>query len=71
MNLMERGMRGPAVLKYLDADYKVVSAGSYVICAVSGVHISLEDLRYWSVDLQEAYATSQVAFQRYTETRKR
>jgi len=28
-----------------------------VRCAVTGVAIPLEELRYWSVDLQEAYAT--------------
>ena len=29
--------------------------GDYVICAVSGKKISLENLNYWNVDLQEAY----------------
>ena len=56
MNMMERGARGPAVLQYLDGEYRVLTAGTYVVCAVTGAHIALEDLRYWNVDLQEPYS---------------
>ena len=72
MNKMERDLRpeGPAELEFLDGEYSVVKAGSYVVCAVSGVHIPLEALRYWSVDLQEAYATPTIALQRFRETGK-
>ena len=45
-----------ATLQYLDGDYKVLSPGSYVRCAVTGEPILVEDLRYWNVDLQEAYS---------------
>jgi hypothetical protein len=41
-----------------------------VICAVTGVHIPVEALRYWSVDLQEAYATPEAALKRMRETGK-
>ena len=64
MNFMERGMRGLAEIKYLDGDYKIVTQGAYVICAVTGAQIPLEDLRYWNVDLQEAYASPQAVMQR-------
>ncbi|MDE2183100.1 MAG: DUF2093 domain-containing protein [Alphaproteobacteria bacterium] len=72
MNKMERDLRpdGLAELEYLDGEYRVVKSGSYVICSVSGVHIPLESLRYWSVDLQEAYATPAEALQRFRETGK-
>ena len=72
MNKMERDLRpdGLADLEYLDGEYRVVKAGSYVICAVTGVHIPLESLRYWSVDLQEAYATPAAALHRFQETGK-
>lgn len=30
--------------------------GAFVRCAVTGEPIPLEDLRYWNVDLQEAYS---------------
>ncbi len=32
------------------------SPGSYVICAMTGKHIPLDELRYWSVARQEPYA---------------
>jgi len=70
MNMMERGVRGPAMLQYLDGDYRVVTQGGYVICAVSGAQIPLEELRYWNVDLQEAYASAEIAVKRYQQTRK-
>jgi hypothetical protein len=70
MNMMERGARGPAMLQYLDGDYRVVTQGAYVICAVSGAQIPLEDLRYWNVDLQEAYASAEIAVKRFQQTHK-
>ena len=38
--------------------------GAYVRCAATGEPIPLEDLRYWNVDLQEAYASPQAKLQR-------
>jgi hypothetical protein len=72
MNKMERDLRpeGPAELEYLDGEYRVAKAGSFVVCAVTGVQIPLEALRYWSVDLQEAYGTAAAALKRFQETGK-
>jgi len=70
MNMMERGIKGPAVLQYLDGEYRVISPGAYVICAVTGAQIPLDELRYWNVDLQEAYVNADAANQRYRETQK-
>jgi hypothetical protein len=68
MNQYERDIGGrPATLQYLDGEYRVISPGSFVVCAVTGVKIPLEALRYWSVDLQEAYATPAVALKRFQE----
>ena len=71
MNMMERGARGPAVLQYLDGEFRVLTAGTYVVCAVTGVHIALEDLRYWNVDLQEAYANAEAANKRFRDLKAR
>ena len=57
-------MSGEAEVKYLDGDFRVVRPGAFVRCAVTGVAIPLEELRYWSVDLQEAYASPQAVLQR-------
>ncbi|MBS0472458.1 MAG: DUF2093 domain-containing protein [Proteobacteria bacterium] len=72
MNKMDRDFRpeGQAVLEYLDGEFRVVKAGSFVLCAVTGVPIPIESLRYWNVDLQEAYATPAEALQRHKEAGK-
>ena len=44
-----------AKIKYLPNNFEVIQDGDYVLCAVSGKKISLKDLTYWNVDLQEAY----------------
>jgi hypothetical protein len=37
---------------------------------VTGQTIPLTELRYWSVELQEAYATAEISFNRYKSSRK-
>jgi hypothetical protein len=66
MNRMDRE-KGEAKLHYLDGDFDVIEPGAYVACAVTGAHIPLDALRYWSVDLQEAYASPAIATQRMQE----
>ena len=44
-----------AILKYLNNSFEIIENGTHVICAVSGKKISLENLNYWNVDLQEPY----------------
>lgn len=44
-----------AKLEYHHGQFRVLVPGTYVICAVTGARIPIEDLRYWSVDRQEAY----------------
>ena len=57
-----------ASLHYGDGEFAVLKPGRYVVCAVSGVKIPLEQLRYWSAPLQEAYAGPAEALQRWQET---
>jgi hypothetical protein len=57
-------MNGEAEVKYLDGDFRVVKPGAFVRCAVTGQAIPLEELKYWSVDLQEAYTSPQAVLQR-------
>ena len=44
-----------ARLKYLNNSFEIIENGTYVICAVSGKKIPLENLNYWNVELQEPY----------------
>jgi hypothetical protein len=61
------GMRGEAQVRYLDGEFQVVAPGDFVRCAVTGQRIELPDLRYWSVELQEAYASAEISLNRYHE----
>ena len=71
MNRFERlfGLKGEAKLRYLDGEFQVLTPGDFVRCAISGEPIALPDLRYWSVELQEPYASSEIAFERFRSTR--
>jgi hypothetical protein len=71
MNRFERniGFKGEARLKYLDGEVQVMTPGDFVRCAVTGKEIPLDELRYWSVELQEAYADAPASLKRYRETR--
>lgn len=59
MNRFERHPRAVAEarLEYRDGEYRVLRPGAFVRCAVTGEPIPLEELRYWSVELQEPYGS--------------
>ncbi len=69
MNRIEKffGLRNEAKVRYLDGEFEVLSPGDFVRCAVTGQPIALPDLRYWSVDAQEAYSSAEISAQRYLE----
>ena len=71
MNKMERRPTdgGEAKVDFLDGDFRVLRPGAFVRCAVTGLPIPLEELRYWSVDRQEAYATPEASMKREVEAR--
>ena len=73
MNRIDKlfGLKGEARVRYSDGEFQVLSPGEFVRCAVSGQVIVLPELRYWSVELQEAYATSEISFKRYLESEAR
>jgi hypothetical protein len=73
LNRFERTppMAGEAEVRYLDGDFRVIRPGAFVRCAVTGVAIPLEELKYWSVELQEAYSTPEVVLQRHFRERVR
>lgn len=65
--LNRTGEGGEAAILYGDADYQVLRHGAYVTCAVTGVRIPLEELKYWSVDAQEAYVDAVAGQKRWQE----
>ena len=66
MNRMDRRptSAGEADIDFLDGEFRVTRPGAFVRCAVTQIPIPLEELRYWNVDLQEAYANPQAKLAR-------
>lgn len=60
--LMSGGGRAARV-HYLAGTFRLLSDGDHVICAVTGAAIPLHELRYWSVERQEAYADASASFE--------
>ena len=58
---------GEAKVEFLDGDFRILRPGAYVRCAVTGEAIPLDELRYWSVDRQEAYASPAASMKRACE----
>ena len=55
-----------ATLLYGPNGFRVIRPGAFVLCAVTGEPIPLEELRYWSAERQEAYASAEIANRRLT-----
>lgn len=73
MNRIEKffGLKNEARVRYLDGEIKVLKNGDFVRCAVTGEPIGLDDLKYWNVAVQEAYASAEVSLKRYLELKKK
>ena len=56
-----------AKLIYKHNSFEIIEEGEYVLCAVSGKEIMLQNLNYWNVDLQEAYFSAKEADQRFKD----
>jgi hypothetical protein len=50
-----------ARIHYLPGTLRVLTPGDHVTCAVTGQPIPLTELRYWSVERQEAYISAEVS----------
>jgi hypothetical protein len=57
--------QGEARLRYLDGEVQIVMNGAFVRCAVTGMPIPLDELKYWSVERQEAYSDASVSLTRH------
>ena len=60
-----------AKLKYLPNNFKIIEHGDYVVCAISGKQINLENLNYWNVEYQEAYYSYKEACKKKEELNKK
>lgn len=73
MNRIEKafGLTSEARVRFGDGDFTVLSAGDFVRCAVTGQPIALPQLKYWSVELQEPYASAEISFKRTLDVQGR
>ena len=54
--MLMSGRGREAKVRYLPGTFRLLSDGDHVRCAETGAMIPLDELRYWSVERQEAYA---------------
>jgi hypothetical protein len=63
MNRFEGPGNREARIRYLDGDYQIMLPGSYVVCAMTGKQIPVDELKYWSVARQEPYADALASYE--------
>ena len=59
-----------ARIHYLAGTFRMLGDGDHVRCAVTGVAIPLDELRYWSVARQEAYADAAASHEAEQRSRR-
>jgi len=67
-NLLMSKKKAKVIFKHNYFD--VVEDGDYVLCAITGKEIKLQNLSYWNVDLQEAYFSPIEVNERYKRQKK-
>ncbi len=50
--------------------FEIIEEGDYVLCAITGQEIPIQNLNYWNVDLQEAYLSAKEANERFKTLKK-
>lgn len=63
MNRFEGHGSREAKIRFLDGDFQIIAPGSYVICAMTGKQIPIDEMKYWSVARQEAYASASASLE--------
>lgn len=68
MNAFDKDLGGGrATVHYGDGEFVVLKPGRFVVCAVTGEPIPLDQLRYWNPEKQEAYKGPAEALKRWKE----
>jgi len=63
------GNNREATIKYMDGEFRITSQGDFVTCAVTSKPIPLDQLKYWSVELQEPFVDAMAAFERHKQVK--
>jgi hypothetical protein len=59
--MLMHGSGKAARVHFLPGSFRVLSDGDHVLCAVTGERIPLHELKYWSVERQEAYLDAEAS----------
>ena len=59
-----------AKLIFKHNSFDIIEDGNYVLCAISGKEIMLNNLNYWNVELQEAYYSPEEVNERVKNLKK-
>lgn len=68
--MLMSGRGREARIRYLAGTFRLLSDGDHVRCAETGVMIPLDELRYWSVERQEAYVDAAASLRAQARRRK-
>ena len=60
-----------AKLQYKHNSFDIIEEGNFVVCAISGKEIPIENLNYWNVELQEAYFSPLEVNERYKKLKSK
>jgi hypothetical protein len=71
LKLINKFFMKEAKLKFKAGNFEIINSGDYVLCKVSGKKIDLSELKYWNVELQEAYFSYIEATERFKELNKK
>ena len=61
---MELSASKEAKLRYMATYFTTIEEGDFVLCKMTGEKIPLDELKYWSVERQEAYVDAEASLQR-------
>lgn len=68
--MLMSGRGREARIRYLAGTFRLLSDGDHVRCAETGATIPLDELRYWSVERQEAYIDAAASLRAEVKQRK-
>ena len=71
LKLINKFFMKEAKLKFKPGNFEIINSGDYVLCKVSGKKIDLSELKYWNVELQEAYFSYIEATERFKQLNKK
>ena len=68
---MSSNLEKCAIIELHHGQFKIIEPGDYVLCSITKKKIPLENLKYWNVELQEAYFSPLEVNESYKKFKKK